>query len=188
MVLVVDDDPLVLRGTARRVRRLTPCVCATTATASLDLIERYRFDGALVDELLPDGTGLDILARLRAKSRTAVLALVTGARIDASLTDAAALLRARVHAKPIGDNALTSFIEAALSSDPIGMAARAVRLTLKETELVRSDAAGVSRRVFARKTGRTLGTIRTHARSICKKSGFPHVRAFINSIFQKVDP
>ncbi|MDH5494042.1 MAG: hybrid sensor histidine kinase/response regulator, partial [Myxococcales bacterium] len=57
-VLLVDDDPLVLRGHARRLRRGFEAVCAESGAAALSILESDQaFDVILCDVMMPDMDG-----------------------------------------------------------------------------------------------------------------------------------
>lgn len=76
-ILVVEDDPVLSDGlkvglslTGATVDRVGDCADARAALAA------GRFDAVVLDVMLPDGSGLDLLAELRAaKNRTPVLLL-----------------------------------------------------------------------------------------------------------------
>jgi two-component system cell cycle sensor histidine kinase/response regulator CckA len=85
-VLVVDDDEdafVVVRALLRqRGADLFETTWATTATEGLRLLTTDHVDVALVDFRLPDGDGLELIARAReAGSRTPIV-LLTGQAVD----------------------------------------------------------------------------------------------------------
>lgn len=87
-ILVVEDDPLLLDGlkvglamAGATVDAVTTCVDAEAALAA------SAFDAVVLDRMLPDGSGLDALRRIRAAGdRTPILLLTaldeTSDRID----------------------------------------------------------------------------------------------------------
>ncbi len=93
-ILVIDDDPLV-RFTLRRVLGRAAAhaiVEADSADAGVAAAEAAAFDLALVDMIMPERSGLDVLPVLRAlQPAIRLIAISGGARSDnASMLAAAA--------------------------------------------------------------------------------------------------
>jgi len=69
-IMLVDDHPLVRSG-YRHLIESEPdlCVCCEAATIdqALELVYQYSPDLAIIDLSLPDGNGLDLIRRLRAR-------------------------------------------------------------------------------------------------------------------------
>lgn len=76
-LLVVEDDEILLDGLKVGLQMCGFTVDAVTSVADADAaIEADRFDAVILDLMLPDGTGLDVLARMRRSGdRTPVLLL-----------------------------------------------------------------------------------------------------------------
>ena len=78
-ILVVDDEE-GMRESCRRV--LTQAGYSVDATgemgAALDLLQRRQYDLYLLDVMLPDGSGLDLLATIIKRDPKAVCIIVTG--------------------------------------------------------------------------------------------------------------
>ena len=65
-LLVVEDDEILLDGLKVGLQMCGFTVDAVTSVADADAaIEADRFDAVILDLMLPDGTGLDVLARMR---------------------------------------------------------------------------------------------------------------------------
>lgn len=67
-VLLVDDHPLVLRGLTQLIDEeddLTICGAAADCNEALALAARLKPDIALVDLMLEDGEGMDLITALR---------------------------------------------------------------------------------------------------------------------------
>lgn len=90
-VLLVEDDESV-RGACRRALEAVgfEVVEAVTGEAASELIAAGGFVGAVVDLVLPDAEGLDLLRAMRRRDAEACLILMTG---YASLDSAIAALR-----------------------------------------------------------------------------------------------
>ncbi|MFG1392588.1 response regulator [Xanthobacter agilis] len=77
-ILVVEDDPVLLNGlkvglglSGATVDEVSTCADARAALAS------SRFDAVVLDLMLPDGSGLDLLAALRARDDATPVLLLT---------------------------------------------------------------------------------------------------------------
>jgi two-component system cell cycle sensor histidine kinase/response regulator CckA len=91
-VLVVDDDQLLLRSLADilRLRGYEPATAATGKAALLHVAQGELPAVALIDLILPDMGGLDVVRALRQISRSTEVVILTG---NASLTTAVTALR-----------------------------------------------------------------------------------------------
>ena len=80
-VLVVDDDPSVRAYVATALAGTVDVDAVETAGEGLDLASHGNYDGVLVDQVLPDLTGIEMIRLLRGEARTAALPLMlfTGA-------------------------------------------------------------------------------------------------------------
>ncbi|WOF23578.1 response regulator [Microbacterium betulae] len=82
-VLVVDDDVTVARihaGFVAAEPGFRVCAVAHTASAALDALERHGPELVLLDIHLPDGSGLDLLTRMRAVRPQLDAIVITAAR------------------------------------------------------------------------------------------------------------
>jgi two-component system response regulator QseB len=87
-ILVVEDDPILLDG-LREGLKLSGFVAdgVTTVADATEALQTGRFDAVVLDRMLPDGSGLDVLRGIRqAGNRIPVLLLTAkdevGDRID----------------------------------------------------------------------------------------------------------
>jgi two-component system, sensor histidine kinase and response regulator len=78
-ILVIDDEPGMREGCRRALRSVGHAVeTAPDLTTARDLISKERFDVYLIDVMLPDGNGLDLLDEIYAIDPDAVCIIVTG--------------------------------------------------------------------------------------------------------------
>jgi two-component system, OmpR family, response regulator len=77
-VLIIDDEPLVADALKTL---LADCgyevAVARTGREGLDKARLWRFDFTITDVRLPDMTGLDVLARIRANGAPAAIVVIT---------------------------------------------------------------------------------------------------------------
>jgi len=115
-LLLVDDDRQVLDGMADWLGELGYDVqTAGGCQQALAVIERKRFDLALVDIRLQDGDGFDVLAELREKRPETTVILITG---FGSVDTAVEAVRAGAFdllTKPLIDEELQMAIERAMA-------------------------------------------------------------------------
>ena len=80
-ILMVDDDPqarAMIEMALADARFQTELEVAATARSGLEQIQRERHDIYLIDQLLPDGTGIDVIAQARATGVPRPFILLTG--------------------------------------------------------------------------------------------------------------
>ena len=81
-VLHVEDNPFDVDLTRRHMARLDPDIALEhapdMASALRQLDDSHHFDAVLADIKLPDGSGLDLLARVRERSLPLAVVMLTG--------------------------------------------------------------------------------------------------------------
>lgn len=63
-ILIVDDDPIVIRVLASALAHYSTLMFATSGSEALDMINQYDFDVILLDATLPDQSGYDICKKI----------------------------------------------------------------------------------------------------------------------------
>lgn len=96
-VLIVDDEPLVLRAWSRMLAREGMAVeTADNAAEALEALRREPFDVALIDLVMPDPDGLQLIAQIRADpalQRVRLVAVTAALDIAARATGLPVLLK-----------------------------------------------------------------------------------------------
>jgi signal transduction histidine kinase len=134
-VLVVDDDDALAENVAEIVESLgVRTAIARDRKTALALAHERDFDVALIDVRLPDGDGLSLLERLRARSPFIQLVLVTG---NATLEGAIAAVRGDAFAyvlKPVSPPDLLETVRRALEQSDLYREQERLRLDLERSE------------------------------------------------------
>lgn len=183
-VLLVDDHPMIaaalemlLRGTSYEVLER-----ARTVADANKLIGKLKPDLLLLDVHLPDGSGLDVLRKIKT-GRTRPLVILLTAGMDESQLLAAAELEAEGMVLKTSDpGLLTDCMEAVVAGrrwvDPEiaertrlaqERAASAPPLTRRERELVDLVRQGLRNRDIAEELGVTEGTVKVYLHAIFDK-------------------
>jgi two-component system cell cycle sensor histidine kinase/response regulator CckA len=116
-ILIVDDEPAIGAVASRLLGRVHDVVAVASGKAALArLDDGERFDLVLCDLLMPEMTGLDLHARLRADypDQAARVVFMTGG-VGQESRDAAARLSATVLDKPLSARILAAFVDEFLS-------------------------------------------------------------------------
>lgn len=78
-ILVVDDDPHVLELVTSFLRKKgNHCVEADSAKKAVSLIAKVKFDVIILDLILKDGNGIDIIQAVNAASKLPFCIVMTG--------------------------------------------------------------------------------------------------------------
>jgi DNA-binding response OmpR family regulator len=83
-LLIVDDDILLCSALSRSLIRLGHCSrTATSVESALTLVDSEAPSAILTDlDLGPDGSGVDLISRLREKGRSVPTIMMTGSDIE----------------------------------------------------------------------------------------------------------
>ena len=78
-ILVIDDEPGIRRGCVRALEPIGYRVeVASTLAEGRQLLEQGSFDLVLLDVMLPDGQGIELLPHIRHEDPTIVVIIITG--------------------------------------------------------------------------------------------------------------
>lgn len=111
-VLIVDDEPKIGRIFSVKLKLAGYDVVSTTSGAeAIELVRAQKFDVMLLDVLMPDVTGIDVLERVRPFSQIPIIFF--SARAD--ITDIAKRYGANDYiSKPLNPDYLVEKIKAVL--------------------------------------------------------------------------
>lgn len=178
-LLILEDDEAVAASLVRLfASNFETVVAMTLGQAAAELEDPLRFGGAVIDILLPDGSGLDALTALR-KAGAACPVLVLTAAFERQHASAAQLHGAEFLPKPPELANLFAFARRvtafARTRDQrvqgfVASFAQKHRLTARETEVVALAAAGASREEILEKMGITRDTLKSHLRTLFQKT------------------
>jgi EAL domain-containing protein (putative c-di-GMP-specific phosphodiesterase class I) len=129
-ILVVDDDPAVLKMTRRRLERQGHRVVAcTSGQEALEKLTRETFDAMVSDIRMPGMTGMDLLRAVREHDLDLPVVLVTGDPALDSATAAVAYGAFQYLTKPVASGELESSVDRAAT---LGQLARLKREFMDE--------------------------------------------------------
>lgn len=178
--LIVEDEPTLARTLARTFGRHRPVDVVHGMQAARDkLREEGEWTGVVLDLILPDGYGLDLLAEIR-ESHGGLPVLVLTGELNRDVVNRVQTLRGEYVCKPASAENLNPFIQRALAQERVDDAAigrriehlaRQLKLTRRETELLTLSVDGLSRRELAQALGVAENTVKAQIRSLLKKSG-----------------
>lgn len=182
-VLVIEDDATIAAEIAARLRDHGHRVdVAHTLAAARSAVNGVRFDAAVLDVQLPDGSGLELLPlpmpslvlTVLDDERTSYRALARGAngylvKPEAIATVAHSIDELIAGGSPISPRIarwlLEDFRAATLAMPSPGAEA----LTVREQDIIEHFATGATYAEIGRALGITANTVRTHVRNIYEK-------------------
>jgi DNA-binding NarL/FixJ family response regulator len=186
-LLILEDDNTVrnaLKELAAESRAFDTVSIASSTAEARELIKKQRFDIALVDLGLPDGSGVDVIADLK-RAQPEASAVVFTIFDDAPNVLAAVRAGARgylLKSTPPGQ-LITRLLEAAAGHSPMSSAAarhlvdalappeadKVASLTGREKEVLSVLARGYSYQETAKLLSIGLGTVQGHVKVIYEK-------------------
>ncbi|SEF82804.1 response regulator transcription factor [Marinobacterium lutimaris] len=160
---------------------------ATSIKGAASLLDRHRFDLAILDLNLPDGCGIETLNRITREQPSTHCVVATVADDDESLFNSlragasgyllkseppqmlAEHLKGMLSGQPPLSPAMASRIIAHFSEPPRPNGALNELLTVREREVLKLIARGASRKQIARELDISTYTANDHVKSIYKK-------------------
>jgi len=177
--LIVEDEEAIAASIAAATRpSLEPLVAGTLAEARAKLAGDADVGAAVVDLMLPDGSGLELVEELRRSHPVVPILILTG-HAEPELINRAHALQAEYVCKPAFHDNLKEFLRRAVQPPVdderrLADAARALasqhQLSVRETEILGLAVSGVPRSRIADVIGVSENTIKTQIRSILEKT------------------
>jgi len=185
-VLIADDHPMIAAALEMLLRGSDYELVgrARSGTEALAKVERLKPDLLLLDVNMPDGSGLDVLKKLRESRAAPATLLLTAGMDDVQLLTAAALEPQGMVLKTSDPALLLECMEKVRSGETCidpeiaertlqaqEKAARAPSLTPRECELIELVRQGLRNRDIAAQLGVTEGTVKVYLHAIFDKVG-----------------
>ena len=86
-VLVVDDEPLIIWGISRFLKKSAVVKTAATAEEALDEIGSQHYDLCFIDFNLPGMTGLEAMKIINERSPDTKVAIMSGSFMDEAMKE-----------------------------------------------------------------------------------------------------
>jgi len=182
-ILTVDDHPLLREGIAAIIRSQPDMTLVAEAANGRDAIERFnehRPDVTLMDLRLPDMSGLDAMAAIRAAFRDAVVMILTTFEGDVEIQRALERGARGYMLKSAPPNELIDAIRQVAAGKkriPAEIAAQLAEhlsdegLTLREIEVLREVAGGSRNHEIGARLFISEETVKVHVKHIMEKLG-----------------
>ena len=190
-VLIVEDHPVVAEGLASLLEDYPEITITGVAFSVADVIpavENAAADLAVIDYHLPDGTAYDAVERLRSRSPSTAVVLISADAGNKPLLAAVELGASGYLIKSATGEEIIHAIRAAAAGQtviPAGLVTRALALyresiqrqtlleslTPREKQILALMADGADNRTIAERLHISYATVRSHVRSILAKLG-----------------
>jgi DNA-binding NarL/FixJ family response regulator len=194
-VLIVEDHPVVAEGLASLLEdypEVTITGVALSVAEVIPAVEKATADVAVIDYHLPDGTAYDAAERIRSRSPSTAVVLITADAGDEPLLAAIEVDASGYLIKSATGEEIIQAIRAAAAGEtviPAGLIMRALArhregshqrerhaqllesLTPREKQILALMTHGADNRTVAERLQISYATVRTHVRSILAKLG-----------------
>lgn len=189
--LVLEDHVALAQTLASVVRCVGDAHVAMTNEEGFELLgERDEWAGFLIDVVMPDGNGLDVLAYARERGHEGP-ALVLTAMHDAATINRTYELRGRYLVKPCDPLGIMRFLTDAAHDPRQELFVRdwAQRYELTETEIsiLRSASEGSERDQVAFERGVSSTTLKKHVNNLLRKTGDASLLALASRMLRDRD-
>jgi DNA-binding NarL/FixJ family response regulator len=186
-LLLVEDDRLVARAIERAVRTLAHVAIAPTAQAGRKAFKSPAWTAVIIDVGLPDGNGLDVLARAREHGYTGP-ALIYSGHHDAKEINRAFSLDAQYLVKPVEAEELRAFVRKGLRRVPPVSVKRwssRYNLTPAEAWILKAACDGQTRDEMAESRQTSELTTKRQINTLLAKTGDPSLLAAVARLLRE---
>jgi DNA-binding NarL/FixJ family response regulator len=194
-VLIVEDHPVVAEGLSSLLEDylgVTITGVAYSVAEVIPAVEKAPADVAVIDYHLPDGTAYDAADRLRSRSPSTAIVVISADDSDEPLLAAITVGASGYLIKSATGEEIVQAIRAAAAGEtviPVGIITRALArhresaqqrakqaqllesLTPRERQILALMTRGADNRTMAERLQISYATVRTHVRSILAKLG-----------------
>jgi len=184
-IVLADDHPMIQAAVEAMLRgsEYQLAAKASTGAEALQAIEETEADIIVLDVQMPDGTGLDVLRKMRTGGDDRRVVLLTASIDEAGFSEALKLKVDGVLLKTSDPALLLDCLDSVKAGDEWidphlnAEAARAEAprdksiLSPRETELVQLVRRGMRNRDIAESLGITEGTVKVYLHSVFEKTG-----------------
>ncbi len=177
-ILIVEDEPALSSTLVRATETYFAAVCASSKATAMGHVEHTEVGAAIVDVGLPDGDGLDVVARLRQRFADLPILVLTGSN-EPSTINRAQMLHAEYCVKPFFTDNVARFVQRALARSSalpkdkleatVAQLSRERKLSARESQILIFAVEGVPRRHIAEVLGVSENTVKTQVRSLLEK-------------------
>lgn len=184
-VLLADDHPMIQAAVEAMLRgtRYKLVSKASTGNDAYDELCKHDPDAVILDIQMPEGSGIEVLRRVREEGDERPIILLTASIDDSSFAEALALKVDGVLLKTSDPALLIDCLDSVTSGeewiDPhlqreerasTGARDRSI-LSPREAELVKLVSKGLRNREIAERLGITEGTVKVYLHSVFEKTG-----------------
>lgn len=192
--LVIEDDPDVSDALRSFVELHRPALVASNLAEARDRFSQQDIGAVILDESLPDGSGLSWLEEVRTAGWNGPVLMLTG-HLEREIANRAQTLRAHCVFKPADPANIAHFVEQVLrreadSEERIEKALQAFvahhGVTPRETDTLRAACRGVSRAELHAVLGVSENTAKSLVRTLLKRAGAKNLDEVIERILRQV--
>jgi DNA-binding NarL/FixJ family response regulator len=188
--LVVEDSVAYARSLKRIISRWGTVTTVGTARDAEAAIYAAPWAGIVLDVGLPDGSGLDVLAKLKVFRPTPPVLILTGDN-EPSAINRACELGASFAVKPASTSLIENFVRSAASlRQRLAGAANLWRerhgLSEAEVDVLLRSALGESRLEIAAARSSSVLTVKKHCERIVKKTGVRFYHEAVSGLVREV--
>lgn len=179
-LLIVDDHPVFTYGLSTALRSVASelkLVDADSARSAIAAFARERPDVVLLDMVLPDGSGLDVIAAVRRLDADVPIIVLTSLSLEAVESKLGATRVSAVLQKEASMELIVQTLRrvASFGSDttcwPVQVDGTIEPLTPREQEVVQLMARGDTNRAIAHSLEISVETVKDHVSSVLRKLG-----------------
>ena len=173
-LLIVEDEPLFAESLRRALVKQCAPIIATSLAAARRELRRPGFSGFLLDVMLPDGSGLDLVDEIRERHPLEPIVIMTGSDPATASRDAFSV-GAMFVAKPMPEMWLGTvrawFDPSPRASRELQRKLALLGLSARELEVFTLLATGAPAEAVAEMLGLSTSTIRSHCHRVYERLG-----------------